>query len=197
MNNVIHTMNEAFEKQFNTEQHLSDILNNKDLQIILVPDARDFDIHEWEAIIDSEDENADDLSEMLLKEDKEISKQKFIVTKNDVQAVLDKIATSDIFVAPYYKTTGFTKAKGLNTEDIKQIAKQLSPEDYNHSMISTKFKPGDILTVFITNKNFIVNGKNLSGTTLYIKIDADYGDMVAIVSAHTELGKLSKNPYAS
>lgn len=176
---------------------LSDILKNKDFSVIVVPDARDFDIHEWERMIGAEED--DDIEESLLEEDEKISGEKFTVTKDDVQNILNKIASSDQFVAPYYKTRGFMKADNLSTDDVKAIVSQLIPSDYNHSMTSKTFKPGDVLTVFITNKDFEVNDKKLYGSKLYIKVDADYGDMVAIVSIHTnEERKNSRpNPYSS
>ena len=178
---------------------LSDILKNKDFSVIVVPDARYFDIHEWERMIGAEEDDDDNIVESLLEEDEKKSGEKFTVTKDDVQNILNKIASSDQFVAPYYKTRGFMKANNLSTDDVKAIVSQLTPSDYNHSVTSKTFKPGDVLTVFITNKDFEVNGKQLYGSKLYIKVDADYGDMVAIVSIHTnEERKNSRpNPHSS
>lgn len=175
------------------KRNLSDLINNNDFHTILTDDARDFDIHEWEKRIE-----ADDDSDTENIEESARPSEHFTVSKEDVQNILNKIASSSLFVANYYKTNGFMKANGLDTDDVKEIARQLSMKDYSYSMESTNFKLGDTISVFITNKDFKVKGKNLSDLTLYIEIDVDYGDVVAIVSMHSQSkgGRGSeRNPY--
>ena len=176
------------------EKHLSDFLDSGDFHTVLVDDARTFDIHQWEKDMAEEDEFDDTIEEDVADTD-----EHFIVTEEDVQKVLDKIASSNLFVANYYKNNAFMKGKGLTEEDVKAIVKKLDIGDYSHSVKSTKFSPGDVLTVFITDKDFSVNGKDLHGLVLYIKIDTDYGDPVAIISIHNQYknsrNEPSKNPY--
>lgn len=172
---------------------LTDFINDGDFHTIVTDDARTFNVHEWEKRVEADDDSGSD----TLDEDV-VSTEHFVVSKEDVQAVLDKIATSNIFVADYYKTKGFMKSKGLTAEDIKEIAKQLEMGDYSYSMNSNSFKTGDVISVFITDKDFKVKDVDLSNCVLYIEIDTDYGDPVAIVSMHNQYkgGRgPEKNPY--
>ena len=172
---------------------LTDFINDGDFHTIVTDDARTFNVHEWEKRVE-----ADDDSDSETLDEGTIPTEHFVVSKEDVQAVLDKIATSNLFVADYYKTKGFMKSKGLTADDIKEIAKQLEIGDYSYSMKSNSFKTGDVISVFITNKDFKVKDVDLSDCVLYIEIDTDYGDPVAIVSMHDQSkgGRgPEKNPY--
>lgn len=172
---------------------LTDFINSGDFRTILVDDAREFDIHEWEKMMDEDDPSDID----IISEDVKPNYH-FVVSKDDVQNIIDKIATSDIYVANYYKTNQFSKANNISPDDIKDIARQLNKADYSYSMESKTFKPGDIISVFVTDKTFKVRDKELSDLVLYIEIDADYGDPVAVVSIHNQWKnghKPEDNPY--
>ena len=171
----------------NTLRSLTDFINSADFHTVLVADANNFNLKEFENSIKEEDDvdDNDEYYESLLESDNQNSNKHFTVSKEDVQNLIEKIAKSDFFAADYYKTRGFMKSKNLSEDDIKSIVKQLDIDDYSYSMKSKTFKPGDVIDVFITNKDFEINGKNLSGLNLYIKLDLDYGDISAVVSAHS------------
>lgn len=184
------------------EQTLTDFINSRDFHTVLVSDVNNFSLKEFENSV-KEDDAADDNDlyyEFLLEADNQASSGHFTISKEDVQNLIEKIAKSDFFVADYYKTRGLMKSKNLSEDDIKSIVKQLSANDYSYSVESKSFKPGDAISVFITNKDFEVNEKNLSGLTLYIELDLDYGDIAAIVSVHEQHKHNKKyprdNPYS-
>lgn len=178
---------------------LTDFINSRDFHTVLTDEAEGFDIRQWQK--DIADDLGDDFSDYdeSLNEDAPYKRKKITISEDDVQALLDKIATSDVYIANYYKTKGFKKAHSLTDEDIKEIDRKLDKGDYSYSTPSDTFKLGDTITVFITDKDFVVNGKDISGCVLHIEIDVDYGDAVAIVSMHetNDRGKkiVQKNPY--
>lgn len=175
---------------------LTDLINSADFHTILTDDARTFDLHQWQKDMQLDDEETD---EILEEDNSNIPNGKFTVSKDDVQAVLDKIANNGVYIAGYRKTKGFQKATDLTDDDVKELARKLTTSDYSYSMKSTSFKLGDVISVFITDKDFVINGKDLSGHVLYIEIDADFGDIVALISIHDEYKSNKdlpkKNPY--
>ena len=178
---------------------LTYFINSRDFHTVLTDEAEGFDIRQWQK--DIADDLGDDFSDYdeSLNEDAPYKRKKITISEDDVQALLDKISTSDVYIANYYKTKGFKKAHGLTDEDIKEIARKLDKGDYSYSTPSDTFKLGDTITVFITDKDFVVNGKDISGCVLHIEIDVDYGDAVAIVSMHETNDRSKKiaqnNPY--
>ena len=173
------------------EPTLTDFINSRDFYVVLVDDVRDFNLREYQHSIEvddepEEDEESKEYYESLLEDDSSNKNTKYVISKKDVQNLIEKIAKSNFFVANYYKTRKFMKDENLSEDDIKAIVKQLGINDYSYSMESKSFKPGDTISVFITNKDFKVNGKNLSGLTIYIELDLDYGDIAAIISVHRE-----------
>ncbi len=153
----------------------------KNADVILVDDARTFDINKWEA------ENAEEMDEEL--DDKTSSEvkvePKFIKYKLDddsVAKIVEKLKTSTINIVDYWKTNLFLKKKHLDKKDLDEVIKSLDKEDY-----VTNSKPSDAdkyneAVIFVKDAKI----KEFGPFNLYIKLDYDSieKDPVIVISIH-------------
>ena len=172
-------LSEKLKEDVSNELDFDTFLKNAD--VILVDDARTFDINKCEA------ENAEEMSEEL---DDKISSEvkvepKFIKYRLDddsVTKIIEKLKTSTINIIDYWKTNLFLKKKHLDKKDLDDIIKNLDKEDY-----VTNSKPSDAdkyndAVIFVKDTKV----KEFGPFNLYIKLDYDSveKDPVIVISIH-------------
>lgn len=192
------------EKIFETMNQIDDTLSLHDnimtakealdgATIIVVDDARTFDIQ------DVVDEFAKDRwDEEPLDEDIEPRSDKIIVSKEEVQDVLDKIATCNSFdIKKTWKNNMLSKKNNLTHDDKVLILKQLKLGDYNYTLLSNKEDDfGTHLHVFITSRAFKLSKRIFDGVTMYIKLKHTPEEGVICVLSLHDSRKHDNHPYA-
>ena len=153
-------------KDFNTFIKTADVL--------LVDNAFDFDINDWEEEIQKEIDEA-------LNETHEPVKKEFVkynLDENKIDAIIEKLKTSTFSITDYWKTKQFLKKKNITKEEIETIIKNLSKEDYKFNSKS------DCNEAIIFVKNSIISEKG--DFKLYIKLDYDSVEKqpVIVISFH-------------
>lgn len=188
--------------------------NNKDFQtflddaeVLLVDDARTFDINEWES--NYADELSEDLDDSSVKDGETFrdvvapgvsatgSGSKFIKYRLDdknIEQVVDKIRNSTINITDYWKTTQFLKKKGLRKEDLDEVLHNLSKEDYRINSVSTNGDRNEAV-IFIKSSKI----KGLGPFKMYIKLDYDRVEEnpVIVISIHETGTRESFNTHLS
>ena len=153
-------------KDFNTFIKTADVL--------LVDNAFDFDINDWEEEIQKEiDEALNETHEPIKKEF-----VKYNLDENKIDAIIEKLKTSTFSITDYWKTKQFLKKKNITKEEIETIIKNLSKEDYKFN------SKGDGNEAIIFVKNSIIPEKG--DFKLYIKLDYDSVEKqpVIVISFH-------------
>lgn len=209
MDNIFEELNKIYENE--NIPTLLDMV--KCSTIVIVPDVREFTHLDTERIAASFNyDNEIDFEEDYISESTDILKnplarktiEKFIVSKDEVKNVINKIATSNInLITNEYTDNGiknnlFMQKHDLPEEDIEYLIKQLKVGDYSYSAKSKNINHiGDILTFFITNKNFkLLDGSMLNNLKVYVKIDSSKLGIITAVSFHDATGSI-KHPYTN
>ena len=155
-------------------------------EIILVDNAFDFDINEWEK--ENQEEIDEELSEDAdNKTDTTISQFiKYQLTPDKVKEIVNKIINSEFNIINYWKTNQFKKKNNLTDDDLKNILKTLTEQDYKANSISIDNSKNEAI-IFIKQTNI----KNLSNIKVYIKLDYDSieNSPVIVLSFHSKKQK--------
>lgn len=202
MDNIFEELNKIYENE-----NIPTLLDMVECStIVIVPDAREFTHLDAERVAQrfnySNDLDEEDIDEELESPLKGKNTEKFIVSKDEVKAIINRIVTSSINLIRNKETVNgrknvlFMQEHDLTEEDISYLTKQLKVSDYSYSSNSRNINfPNSILTFFITNKNFILpSGKKFDALKVYIKIDATDDGYVTVVSFHDATGNI-KHPY--
>ena len=170
--------------------NLSDAINDS---IVVFTDDINSITGDWVASQYKSDD--DDILEAAETEDK-INSPKIIVSRQDLGKVIDNLKSEPIKVVRRKKNKKFMSDYAITDSDIKSILSQLEAKDYSYSKISTnELYAGDVLTVFITGKQFTLSDKTLDGLTIYIKVDDSDEGLVTVVSIHEAEHQDNLHPY--
>lgn len=172
------------EDGFNNGLSFNDFLN--EAEIILVDNAFEFDINEWEK--ENQEEINEELSEDI-NNVKNITTPQFIkyqLTPDKVKEIVNKIINSEFNIINYWKTNQFKKKNNLTDDDLKDILKTLNEQDYKTNSISTDNSKNEAI-IFIKQTNI----KNLNNIKVYIKLDYDSieNSPVIVLSFHSKKQK--------
>ena len=142
--------------------------------ILLVDNAFEFDINDWEEEIQKEIDEA-------LNETHEPVKKEFVkynLDEDKIDAIIEKLKTSTFNIIDYWKTKQFLKKKNITKEEVETIIKNLSKEDYKFNSKS------DANEAIIFVKNIAIPEKG--DFKLYIKLDYDSIEKqpVIVISFH-------------
>lgn len=175
------------EDGFNNELSFNDFLN--EAEIILVDNAFDFDINEWEK--ENQEEIDEELNESSINNIQQSKFIKYTLTPDRVKEIINKIIVSDFNIVNYWKTNQFKKKNNLTDEDLKNILRTLTEQDYKTNSIAINNSKNEAI-IFIKETNI----KNLNGVDLYIKLDYDSieNSPVIVISFHSKKKKLN-SPY--
>ena len=157
-------------------------------EVILVDNAFDFDINEWEK--ENQEEINEELNESSTKNTQQNKFIKYTLTPDKVKEIINKIIVSDFNIVNYWKTNQFKKKNNLTDEDLKDILRTLTEQDYKTNSISTDGTKGEAV-VFIKQTNI----KNLNNVELYIKLDYDSieNSPVIVISFDSKKKKLNSS----
>lgn len=152
----------------------------KEAGVILVDNAFDFNINKWEQEVQSEIN--EQLNEDTLTNTNNPNFIEYKLTPERVKIIVEKIVNSDFNIINYWKTNQFKKKNNLTDDDLKDILKTLTPQDYNSNSISIDNINNEAI-IFIKNTNI----KNLNNIKLYIKLDYDSIEQtpVIVISFHS------------
>lgn len=172
------------EDEFNNELSFNDFLNGA--EIILVDNAFDFDINEWEK------ENQEEINEELSEDTNNVKNTttsqfiKYQLTPDKVKEIVNKIINSEFNIINYWKTNQFKKKNNLTDDDLKDILRTLTEQDYKTNSISIDNTKNEAI-IFIKQTNI----KNLSNIKVYIKLDYDSieDSPVIVLSFHSKRQK--------
>lgn len=150
-------------------------------EVILVNDAFTFDINKWEK------ENQEEIDEELCEAKNNtpnVIKSHFIkyqLTPDRVKGIVKKIINSDFNIINYWKTNQFKKKNNLTDDDLKDILRTLTEQDYKTNSISIDNSKNEAV-IFIKDTTL----KNIKNIKLYIKIDYDSieNSPVIVISFH-------------
>lgn len=195
-------MDNIFDKMNNIDDNesLPDAVSLKDALdgaiVVVVDDARTFDI---QSIVDEFAKDSDDeepVDEAYLEEAYDRSRHIF-VSPSEVKEFLDKVSHCRYFnISKKPKNAKFFKDNSLTKDDVIAIIKQLEVVDYCYTLESTnEYHAGALLTVFITDKEFKLKDRTLTGVRIYAKIEYTDEGFVCVVSLHEPL-KMEPHPYA-
>lgn len=159
----------------------------KDADILIVDDAKSFDINKWE------EENQKEIDEELeLDDSQEELKQdakkfiKYRLDENSVKEIIKKLSESDFSIVDdrtSWKTKQFLKKKNLTFDDLKEVLRNLQVEDYKtNSKPTTENEGYNEAIIFVKNTKV----KDLGPFSLYIKLDYDSIEEspVVVISLH-------------
>ena len=187
---VINTIDSEIKKMkfdesgFNNELSFTDFLDNA--EVLLVDNAFDFDINEWEK--ENQEEIDEELSEDINNVKNTATSQfiKYQLTPDKVKEIVTKIINSEFNIINYWKTNQFKKKNNLTDDDLKDILKTLTEQDYKTNSISTDNSKNEAI-IFIKQTNI----KNLSNIKVYIKLDYDSieNSPVIVLSFHSKKQK--------
>lgn len=128
--------------------------------------------------LDDDDDLVEDIEE-------ETTVDKFLVDENSVKKVVENLLNMPIMIPNTKKNKKFKDDYNLTEENVKSILKQITEDDYAYSKISKNiYFLGNILTVFLTKRDFGVSDKSLEDVVLYIKIDNSSEGYVTAISVH-------------
>lgn len=172
------------ENEFSNELSFNDFLN--EAEVILVDNAFDFDINKWEK------ENQEEINEELSEDINNITNTttpqfiKYQLTPDKVKEIVNKIINSEFNIVNYWKTNQFKKKNNLTDDDLKDILKTLTEQDYKTNSISIDKSKNEAI-IFIKQTNI----KNLSNIEIYIKLDYDSIEHspVIVLSFHSKRQK--------
>ena len=171
-------------ERFNNELSFNDFLN--EAEIILVDNAFDFDINEWEK--ENQEEIDEELSEDTDNKTNTTTSQfmKYQLTPDKVKEIVNKIINSEFNIINYWKTNQFKKKNNLTDDDLKDILKTLTEQDYKTNSISIDNSKNEAI-IFIKQTNI----KNLNNIKIYIKLDYDSieNSPVIVLSFHSKRQK--------
>lgn len=195
MDNIFDKMN-----SIDDNESLLDAVSLKDALdgaiVVVVEDARTYDIQTIvdEFSKDHEDEDVQD--ESTIQEAYTHSKHIFI-SPSEVTDLLEKVSKCRYFdIKKRPKNVKFMSDHSLTEEDVITIIKQLEVMDYCYTLESTnKFHLGALLTVFITDKEFKLKDRTLTGVTIYAKIEYTEEGFICVVSIH-DTDKMEPHPYS-
>lgn len=157
---------------------LNDFL--KEAEVLLVDNAKTFNINEWENA--NSIEIANELGESIIIEGttQKPSFTKYSLTDNDIDRIISKLKISDISIVDYWKTKQFLKKKNLQKDDLIGVIRNLNKEDYK---INSKSEYNEA-SIFVKNTKI----KELGPFNLYIKIDYDSieNTPVIVISIHED-----------
>lgn len=150
-------------------------------EVLLVDNAFTFDINKWEK------ENQEEIDEELCEAKNNTSnviKSRFIkyqLTPNRIKEIVNKIINSEFNIINYWKTNQFKKKNNLTDDDLKDILRTLTEQDYKTNSISIDNSKNEAV-IFIKNTDL----KNIKNIKLYIKIDYDSieNSPVIVISFH-------------
>lgn len=150
-------------------------------EVVLVDNAFDFDINKWE------EKNQEEIDEELSEDTNnkiDITTSQFIkyrLTPDKVKEIVNKIINSEFNIINYWKTNQFKKKNNLTDDDLKDILRTLTEQDYKTNSISIDNSKNEAI-IFIKQTNI----KNLNGIELYIKLDYDSieNSPVIVISFH-------------
>ena len=151
-------------------------------EVILVDDAKSFDINEWET------ENEDEIREETGEGEGDAANPKpfikYRLSDDKIRQVVDKIIHSDFSIINYWKTNQFKKRHGLTDDDLKDILKTLTADDYKANSKSVDNSRGEAVV-------FLKDAKGISDAKLYIKLDYDTieSNPVIVISFHDAKGR--------
>ena len=176
--NIMNKVTSKREKE-DESKSFTDFLN--DAEVILVDNAFTFDINKWEK------ENQEEIDEELSEAKNNISNVtnshfiKYQLAPDRVKEVVNKIINSDFNIVNYWKTNQFKKKNNLTDDDLKDILRTLTEQDYKTNSISIDNSKNEAI-IFIKNTNL----KNIKNVKLYIKIDYDSieNSPVIVISFH-------------
>ena len=179
--NLKNAMNKVTSKREKEDENKSftDFLDNA--EVILVDNAFTFDINKWEK------ENQEEIDEELSEAKNNISNIanshfiKYQLAPDRVKEIVNKIINSDFNIVNYWKTNQFKKKNNLTDDDLKDILRTLTEQDYKTNSISIDNSKNEAV-IFIKNTNL----KNIKNVKLYIKIDYDSieNSPVIVISFH-------------
>ena len=183
MGNIREALDKILEEE-NEEMSFNSFIDNA--EIILVDNAFDFDINEWEK------ENQEEIDEELCEaknNTSNVTKSQFIkyqLTPDKVKEIVNKIINSDFNIINYWKTNQFKKKNNLTDDDLKDILRTLTEQDYKTNSISVDNSKNEAI-IFIKQTNI----KNLNNIKVYIKLDYDSieNSPVIVLSFHNKRQK--------
>lgn len=121
-----------------------------------------------------------------------------IVDRKSVEKTLKSLHEDALIFIKREKNDRFKTENNLSKSDLRDILTQLSVKDYSYS-IKSKHKQflGDMLTVFITGKDFkLKDGCSINNLVLYIKVEDSSEGFVTIISIHeSENPNEESHPY--
>ena len=158
-------------------------VNLDDFDILLVDDAFEFNIDDWEKKL------ADEIKEEF-ESSKNTADSKFIkyqLDKSLLLSVVDKIKSSNFSIVDgrtSWKTRQFLKKKNLTLKDLTEILHNISVEDYKVNSVPTSSEEEGYNEAIIFVKKSKM--KDFGPFKLYIKLDYDSIEEqpVIIISIH-------------
>lgn len=143
--------------------------------VLVVENARSFDINEWEEWVQQEiDEALNEKHTPIVKNEFE----KYVFDKEAVEEIIKKLKTSTFAITDYWKTLQFLKKNDLTKKDLEDIIRNLEPGDYR---INSKSNYNEAI-IFIRRSKI----NDLGPFKLYIKLDYDSIEKqpVIVISFH-------------
>lgn len=137
----------------------------------------------------------DRLSVNQIKLLQDFYKQKIIIDKEDIQVLLNCVKLcNNLFIGSRYKNIEFIKKYNLNCNDILDIIKNLTVNDYYTNTRSINFN--HLRNSLIIFEPTITKNENIINLCIYVKLDIQErtGDTIMLVSIH-EIPKSNKLPY--
>ena len=155
-------------------------------EVILVDDAENFDINEWEKKV--QDEIDEELEEESSEE--ETSQYMFVkykISQADLKKVVDKLKTSSFDTldgVTSWKTRQFLKKNNLTVADLQEVLRSISESDYKTNSIPTDKNSGYNDAIIFVKTSKI---KEIGPFRLYIKLDYDRieNTPVILISVHS------------
>lgn len=183
MGNIREALDKILEEE-NEEMSFNNFIDNA--EIILVDNAFDFDINEWEK------ENQEEIDEELCESKNNtsnVTKSQFIkyqLTPDKVKEIVNKIINGEFNIINYWKTNQFKKKNNLTDDDLKDILRTLTEQDYKTNSVSVDNSKNEVI-IFIKQTNI----KNLNNIKVYIKLDYDSieNSPVIVLSFHNKRQK--------
>lgn len=151
----------------------------KNAEILLAPNALDFDVNDYEEEIQKEiDEVLHEVHESINKNDFRVQ---YTLTSDRVDQIIEKInKCDDVSYVDYYKTRAFLKANNLELKDATEILHNLKREDYEYNSIGKSNESEAI--VFVKRTKI----KDLPPFRIFIKLayDAIEEKQLIVISFH-------------
>lgn len=176
----VEKMNESVENQMSIDDFIDKA------EVILVDDAENFDINEWEKKV--QDEIDEELEEKSSEE--ETSQPMFVkykISQSDLKKVVDKLKKSSFDTldgVTSWKTRQFLKKNNLTVADLQEMLRSIGRSDYRTNSIPTDKNSGYNDAIIFVKTSKI---KEIGPFRLYIKLDYDRIEEtpVIIISIHS------------